>query len=186
MENLYVDAASLNGSALFILRAGEQPELVHTGITVYSMSPWERPDYDVLEQANGLRFLFDDMQAPELPCYPVPQLDVFALDDGGWFASLGGFTGLDEPWPIVYLRRDGTLLRAADDLAAFACLLQAGGCWRQNMVPEASEVRLFPSRQEAEAALEFFDLSPHPPQGFDVMSLTEELRRTDGVGGKYQ
>ena len=106
MKKLYVDAVSLNGGGAFVLETGKQAELVYAGVTVYSMSPRERPDYDALEQANGLRFLFDDMVAPELPCYPVPQMDVFALDDGGWFASLGGFTGLDEPWPIVYLRRD--------------------------------------------------------------------------------
>ena len=183
MEKLYVDASSLNGGGVFVLKAGKQAELVYTGVTVYSMSPREQPDYDALEQDNVLRFLFDDMRAPELPCYPVPQMDVFALDDGGWFASLGGFTGLGEPWPIVYLQRDGTLLRVADDLAAFARLLQAGG-WREHMVPEPSEVRLFSSRREAEAALEFVDLPP--PQGLNVVGLSEEPGGADSVGGKNQ
>ena len=183
MKKLYVDAVSLNGGGAFVLETGKQAELVYAGVTVYSMSPRERPDYDALEQANGLRFLFDDMVAPELPCYPVPQMDGFALDDGGWVASLGGFTGLDEPWPIVYLRRDGALLRAADDLAAFARLLQRGG-WRETMVPEPSEVRLFPSRREAEAALEFVALPPL--QCLDVVGLSEKLGGADGVGGENQ
>ena len=183
MKKLYVDASSLNGGGAFVLETGKQAELVYAGVTVYSMSPRERPDYGALEQANGLRFLFDDMPAPELPCYPVPQMDVFALDGGGWFASLGGFTGLDESWPIVYLRRDGGLLRAADDLPAFARLLQAGG-WREQMAPEPSEVRLFSSRRDAEAALEFIELPP--PQSFNVVGLSEKLGGADGIGGEHQ
>lgn len=185
MEKLYVDAASLNGGGAFVLKNSKQTELVYAGVTVYSMSPREWPDYDTLERANSLRFLFDDMPSPEPPCYPVPQMDVFALDDDGWFASLGGFTGLDEPWPIVYLRRNGTLLRAPDDLAAFARLLQAGG-WREHMVPEPSAVRLFPSRRDAEAALKFIELPPHPPQGLDIVGLPEELGGANRVDGKNQ
>lgn len=67
MEKLYVDAASLNGGGAFVLKSGKQTELVYAGVTVYSMSPRERPDYDTLERANSLRFLFDDMPSPEPP-----------------------------------------------------------------------------------------------------------------------
>ena len=44
MKKLYVDAVSLNGGGAFVLETGKQAELVYAGVTVYSMSPRERPD----------------------------------------------------------------------------------------------------------------------------------------------
>ena len=83
----------------------------------------------------------------------------------------------------IAVNPDGALLRAADDLAAFARLLQAGG-WREQMAPEPSEVRLFSSRRDAEAALEFIELPP--PQSFNVVGLSEKLGGADGIGGEHQ
>lgn len=84
----------------------------------------------------------------------MPQLDVFAPDRDGWFGLLRDRTELDGGFPVVYFRRDGTVLWAADDLCAFAALLKTGGNWRNGMIPEKG-VRLYPSKDAAAAELEF-------------------------------
>lgn len=144
----YIDARALRrGTAGCVALA----DVVMAGTTVYSMDGHERtPEYDALERANGLRFIFD------IPWYVVPQLDVFAFDDGGWFGSLGGTADPESPWPVVYLRRDGSLLRVAGSLSDFLRLLQSGTDWRAVMVPEQTAL-VFPSRRAAKAALDFWE-----------------------------
>lgn len=63
--------------------------------------------------------------------------------------------------PMVYLQRDGTVFRAAEDVDAFAQLLRAGVDWRARLVPEP-DVQVYASREEAAQEWFFLDREKSP------------------------
>ena len=79
---------------------------------------------------------------PEVPLYPVPGLEVFAWDEGGWLGSLAR----NGSHPMVYLRRDGAVFQAAEDVYAFVQLLRDGTDWRAGLVPEPG-IQVYAARE---------------------------------------
>ena len=63
---------------------------------------------------------------------------------------------------MVYLRRDGTVFRAAEDVDAFAQLLRAGVDWRAPLVPEP-DVQGYTSRGEGARGWVFLGREKSPP-----------------------
>lgn len=72
----------------------------------------------------------------------MPGLEVFAWDEGGWLGPLAR----NGSHPMVYLRRDGAVFQAAEDMDAFVQLLRDGTDWRAGLVPEPG-IQVYASRE---------------------------------------
>ena len=93
----------------------------------------------------------------------MPGLEIFAWDEGGWLGPLAR----NGSHPRVYLRRDGAVLQAAEDMDAFVQLLRDGTDWGPGLVPEPG-IQVYASREDAsreDASREWFFLRLEaPPQ----------------------
>ena len=88
----------------------------------------------------------------------MPGLEVFAWDEGGWLGPLAR----NGSHPMVYLRRDGAVFQAAEDMDAFVQLLRDGTDWRAGLVPEPG-IQVYVSREDAAQEWFFLRLEA-PPQ----------------------
>ena len=88
----------------------------------------------------------------------MPGLEVFAWDEGGWLGPLAR----NGSHPMVYLRRDGAVFQAVEDMDAFVQLLRDGTDWRAGLVPEPG-IQVYASREDAAQEWFFLRLEA-PPQ----------------------
>ena len=149
-----------NGTGVFGWsgKASRSSRIEWGGITFWPSPRSDRADLERPGAPWGLSFHIDGDPAPEVPLYPVPGLEVFAWDEGGWLGPLAQ----NGSHPMVYLRRDGAVFRAAEDVYAFVQLLRDGTDWQAGLVPEPG-IQIHISREDA--AREWFFLRREaPPQ----------------------
>ena len=97
-----------NGTGVFGWsgKASRSSRIEWGGITFWPSPRSDRADLERLGAPWGLSFHIDGDPAPEVPLYPVPGLEVFAWDEGGWLG----------PW----LRTAATLWSISGGTAPFS------------------------------------------------------------------
>ena len=184
-ETVYIDHGSADGPVALIYQ--EEPgQIVWTGTAAQVEMRNERtaPLLDEVARLAGVAML---EEAPPLPFYAVPLLQMFARDGrGGWFASVGEY---ERESPVCHLDPSLSTRVIAPSFTAFFFLsltdpawrsaLLPGGPWprlpedpsgraalldRLKLEPEAAWLlppppQVFPSREEAEAVFPIHDLS---------------------------
>lgn len=108
-------------------------------------------EYLAVEKSHGISFLYKD-QAPEVPFYTVPIVDLFARDSrGGWLGT--GADNRDLKDDVLYFR-DGVCYAAADSMKEFL----SDSNWRARLQP-CPQIEVFSSRQEAQEKYTIYMLS---------------------------
>ena len=149
-----------NGAGVFGWsgKASRSSRVEWGGFTFWPSPRSDRTELERLGAPWGLTFCIDGDPPPEIPLYPVPGLEVFAWDEGGWLGPLAQ----NGSHPMVYLRRDGAVFQAAEDMDAFVQLLRDGTDWRAGLVPEPG-IQVYASREDAAREWFFLRLEA-PPQ----------------------
>ncbi|WP_394272352.1 hypothetical protein [Butyricicoccus sp.] len=137
---LYVDCTQSDGPiAIFASDA----QVVYAGVTVSGMPERDREAARIYEARLGILFLFAG-DAPELPFYTVPQVEVFARDGDGWLATVWQPTDGEDDAPVCYIDADRQCWRAAD---SFRQLLDRPD-WKRQLAPMKG-IAVYASRKDA-------------------------------------
>jgi hypothetical protein len=151
MEKILIDIEEQSG-AVGVIMAGK--EILFAGLEVSHLPEreWDRPEIRRLRE-NGVEPCLRQARQ-DFPFYPVPRLEVFAVDGaGGCFALIGGG---EESCPVGYLPAEGGCLRVADCLEEFLALAEKRPDWRKTGTP--AQVALYPDREAAARDFRFFPL----------------------------
>lgn len=126
-ETIYIDAGPSDGPSGIIFE--RETKVVYTGLEV--LTEEEGPFLAEVSRLCGVHF-FPRGQAPEVPLYAVPYLEVFASDGrGGWFAA----TSEGGDGPLYHIDRDRSVCLVSDCYRAFFNEMVSDPDWRQKRLP---------------------------------------------------
>lgn len=134
-ETIYIDRSSGGDGPIGIIFTRET-RVIHTGLSVLH----ERNSELVSEVSRlcGMTFFLDG-QAPEVPLYAVPYLEVFASDGtDGWFAA----TSEGGDGPLYHIARNRSVCLVSDCYRAFWNEVLSDPDWRQKRLPGGPWPRL--------------------------------------------
>lgn len=134
VETIYIDAGPSDGPTGIIFE--RETKAVYTGLSVLS----EKNSGLVAEVSRlcGMAFFLDG-EAPEVPLYAVPYLEVFAADGrGGWFAA----TSEGGDGPLYHIGRDRSVRLVSDCYREFFSGMLSDPDWRQRCLPGGPWPRL--------------------------------------------
>lgn len=155
MGKPYIDITQLKSSGAFFVGL-EDKEIILSRTIINSMSINEK-NYEYQRYADDydIHFIFDDC-IPEVEFYTVPILDIIAKDgEGGFIGSLGHQFDLESDSPVCYVNRDLECFIVSENMKEF---LKGIKCWKKNL-KVYNKVTFYPSKEEAQEELDFFDLS---------------------------
>ena len=133
-ETIYIDAGPSDGPSGIIFE--RETKVVYTGLEV--LTEEEGPFLAEVSRLCGVHF-FPREQAPEVPLYAVPYLEVFASDGrGGWFAA----TSEGGDGPLYHIDRDRSVCLLSDRYQAFFSEMISDPDWRQKSLPGGPWPRL--------------------------------------------
>lgn len=153
MRKVYLDRTVLPGATIVNL---EDTEIISAGTTVYSMGVHDRnEEYQRYANDYDIQFIFDD-DNPRLEFFTVPQVDIMAHDSkGGFIGTVYQQCDSESDAPICYINRDLECFIISENVEDF---LSNIGIWQDNM-KSYDKITVYRSKAEAEAELEFIDLS---------------------------
>ena len=160
----YLDVTDPANSCMSIVLEGVK--IIQAGTTVYAMSASEKNlEYDKIAEKGDIHFIFDD-NVPNITFYAVPRVDVFAtVSDGGYLATYGVITDIENNARILYISKDGEIRVAAPHLRM---LLSRRRNWKSSM-QKTKMVRLYSSKEEAMRILPFYTLNKFDPSDNGVV-----------------
>lgn len=153
----YVDASSAVACVSVFM---SDAQIFQAGTTRYIMPASDKnAEYTRWKAEYDIRFFFEDDYEKEMgwpDFYAVPRFDVFARDStGGYIGTVGQTSDLQSGAPIGYIDREGRCFLIAESGVEF---VQEARRWREKLKP-FDGLRLYASREAAEAELEFVDIS---------------------------
>ncbi len=161
-ETIYIDHSTMGSNAIGIIFT-KDTKAVYTGLDVHM----EREDSLVAEISRLCGLSFFQGEAPEVPLYSVPYLEVFASDgQGGWFAM----TLETKDGPVYHIAPDRTAYLVTESYREIFDLAVTDPDWRSKRLPGGPWPRLPEDSEGRRKLAEIFQL-PTPPQ--------EELRLLD-------
>ncbi len=126
-ETIYIDVGQSDGPTGIIFE--RETKVVYTGLEV--LTEEEEPFLAEVSRLCGVHF-FPRGQAPEIPLYAVPYLEVLASDGrGGWFAA----TSIGGDGPLYYIDQDRSVCLLSDCYRAFFNNMISDPDWRQKRLP---------------------------------------------------
>lgn len=133
-ETIYIDAGPSDGPIGIIFE--RETKVVYTGLEV--LREEEGPFLAEVSRLCGVHF-FPRGQAPEVPLYAVPYLEVVASDGGGgWFAV----TSEGREGPLYHIDRDRSVCLVSDCYREFFSGMLSDPDWRQRRLPGGPWPRL--------------------------------------------
>ncbi|MFD1608598.1 hypothetical protein [Oceanobacillus luteolus] len=153
MRKIYLDRTAFSGAVFINL---EDTEVISAGTTINQMGVHNRnEEYQRYANDYDIQFIFED-DIPNLEFFTVPHVDIIAKD------SRGGFIGIiyqqcdsESEAPICYINRDLECFIISKNVEEFRSNI---GTWQDNM-KLYEKITVYRSKAEAEAELEFIDLS---------------------------
>lgn len=157
MRKVYLDRTELPGGIIVNL---EDTEIISAGTTIYSMGVHDRnEEYQRYANDYDIQFIFDD-DIPSLKFFTVPHVDIMAQDSkGGFIGTVDHQCDLESNAPICYINKELESFRISENGKDFLSKVES---WQDNMKPY-DKITIYRSKAEAEAELEFIDLSDIPP-----------------------
>lgn len=155
MRTIYYDMNDITAGAIGVFM--RDTKVLPAGVTISSESAAARQDATVMRAfaqfaRKDVHFIFRD-EEPEIDFYAVPRLDVFARTSEGLLATLGESSDPEGGAPIVLIDREMNVRRAARNMMD----LLTSTNWKDG-VGEERDVKLYSSREAAEAELEFIQI----------------------------
>lgn len=133
-ETIYIDAGPSDGPTGILFE--RETKVVYTGLEV--LTEEESPFLAEVSRLCGVHF-FPRGQAPEVPLYAVPYLEVFASDGrGGWFAA----TSEGGDGPLYHIDRDRSVCLVSDRYREFFNGILSDPDWRRKHLPGGPWPRL--------------------------------------------
>ncbi|AVR00289.1 hypothetical protein OBCHQ24_15165 [Oceanobacillus iheyensis] len=153
MRKVYLDRTAFTGAIGVNL---EDTEIISAGTTIYSMGVYDRNvEYQRYANDYDIQFIFDDA-IPHLEFFTVPHVDIMAKDSkGGFIGTVYQQCDSESDAPICYINRDLECFIISENVEDF---LSNIGIWQDNM-KSYDKITVYRSKAEAEAELEFIDLS---------------------------
>lgn len=153
MKKVYIDKSSVPGPTSIWIK---DAEVIWADAAISSMSiKHKNEDYKKIALEHDVHFIFDD-EIPVVDFYPVPLVDIFAMDStGGYIGSIGEAAYFGSNAIICYISPQKECFFIAKNFLEFINHLNG---WKENMIPY-NEVEFFSSKEEAEKKYEFLDMS---------------------------
>lgn len=132
--------------------SGKEQVPIFTGKVILSMPVKDKQEkaYEILAEEYDVRFIFDNA-IPELKFYPIPQLNIFAIDSlGGCFASTNAAVDVSQNnAPIYYVNKELQCYCLAENLLSFIHLIVFQPDWKKGLVKDG-DLTMAPSLEGKE------------------------------------
>lgn len=153
MRKIYLDRTAIPGGLIVNL---EDTEIISAGTTIYSMGVHNRnEEYQRYANDYDIQFIFDD-DIPSLEFFTVPHVDIMAKDSkGGFIGTVDHQCDLESNAPICYINKELESFKVSENGKDFLSKVES---WQDSMKPY-DKITVYRSKAEAEAELEFIDLS---------------------------
>ncbi|MGP4072910.1 hypothetical protein ACTWQB_10190 [Piscibacillus sp. B03] len=153
MRKVYLDRTEFIGAVGVDI---EDTEVIIAGTTIFPMSAHDKnEEYQKCASDYDIQFIFDD-DIPHIEFFTVPHVDIMAKDSkGGFIGTVYQQCDSESDAPICYINRDLECFIISENAEDF---LSNIGTWQDNM-KLYDEITVYRSKAEAEAELEFIDLS---------------------------
>lgn len=127
MKTIYIDQSTMEGAFGLIFKQEEETEVLCTGTQMLTEN--DAPMVSEFSRLCGVNFF---PEAPEVPFYSVPYLELFASDgQGGWFAKTQDTGG----GPIYYVAPDHRGHLVAEDCLEWYRAMLSDPDWRRKRLP---------------------------------------------------
>ena len=151
MRKVYLDTTQSN---MCISVYVKDAEVVLAGTPVNAMSvKHKNSEYQRFAEEYDIHFVFED-NVPKIDFYTVPMVEIFAVDSvGGYIASVGQSTDLQEDIPICYIDADKRCYLIAENGKEF---LKNVHQWKEQFTL-CTNIEFFDSFEKAQEKCDFLD-----------------------------
>ncbi|MBD5161832.1 MAG: GNAT family N-acetyltransferase [Oscillibacter sp.] len=127
MKTIYIDHGTMEGAFGLIFRQEEEVEVLFTGTQMLTEN-----NISMVSEFSRLCGVNFFLEAPEVPFYSVPYLEVFASDgQNGWFAKTQDTSG----GPIYFVAPDRRAHLVAEDCLEWYRAMLSDPDWRRKRLP---------------------------------------------------